>query len=216
MANESAKQFDDQPLSVKVVLLVVLCVGTFVAAQFSLISPLNDELENARDHKEELRTQLQQAHQEHQEFLRLNEELARRESIDRANRRILPEQAEIASFLQDLNRLSELAGMQLRGVQPQEESAEELYIAIPVRLNLRARHHQLARFFYNVSRLERAINIRDIHILIDDSVTIEPGENAERAFEIEVTAQAVTFRRPTEAEAAAAAQGAAAQAGGHG
>ena len=42
-----------------------------------------------------------------QEYLACTQDLAQREAIDRQNKRILPERAEIAAFLQDLNRLSD-------------------------------------------------------------------------------------------------------------
>ena len=35
---------------------------------------------------------------------------------------------------------------------------------MPVALAIRGRYHELAKFFYNISRLERAINMEDLSL----------------------------------------------------
>ena len=47
------------------------------------------------------------------EYLKLREELANREALDRQNMRVLPDTAEIPAFLDDLNRLAELSGLRV-------------------------------------------------------------------------------------------------------
>jgi type IV pilus assembly protein PilO len=68
----------------------------------------------------------------------------------------------------------------------------EMHVRIPVNLSIRGRYHQVAKFFYNVSRLERAINMENIRLtdpeLVGDEVRLK------------VEVLATTFRRPTEAE----------------
>jgi type IV pilus assembly protein PilO len=44
------------------------------------------------------------------------------------------------------------------------EEAEQFYNRIPVNLAVSGKYHQLAKFFYNVSRLQRAINMENIVI----------------------------------------------------
>ena len=120
--------------------------------------------------------------------------------------RALPAEAETASFLQDLNRLAELSGLGIRLVEPRPEEPEEHYVRLPVSLRLAGRYHQLARFFYNVSRLDRLISMEDIHLS-------QPQVEGEEV-QISVEVLATTFRRPDEPEAQAAADPAAAEAGG--
>ena len=62
------------------------------------------------------------------------------------------------------------------------------------------RYHQLARFFYNVSRLERAISMENINLTEPHAV----GED----ILLNVEVLATTFRRPGEAELAAPPAGA--------
>ena len=187
--------FAAQPTPVKaaVCIFVVALLGAIY--YFALHSPLTADLESARNQHNTLQTQMQQAQARQQEYIDLREQLASREGLDRANLRVLPEQAEIASFLQDLNRLAETSGLAMRLVEPRPEEPEAQYIRVPVSLHVSGRYHQLARFVYSVSRLERAISLEDIglehpHLVGEDVI-------------IDVSLMANTFRRPTADEAAA-------------
>lgn len=196
----SARQpqtFAAQPTPVKAMLLVFLVAVLGALYYFSLHSPLVEELDRANRVHRDLQDQMAQAEERQREYIRLREELAAREAIDRANRRVLPEQAEMASFLQDLNRLAETSGLQIRLVEPRPEEPDVHYTRLPVLVRVSGRYHQIARFFYNVSRLERAISLEDI-------LMQEPRVEGEDVI-LQVEVLATTYRRPTDAEATAAA-----------
>lgn len=178
--------------------LLVLLVGVIGAVYyFALHMPLADEIASSDQRYVTLQNELVQARARQQEYLRVRAELDSRESLDRQNMRILPEHAEIPAFLQDLNRLAELSGLRMTLVEPRPEEASEFYVRLPVTLSLAGRYHQLAKFFFNVSRLERAINMENIE-LSDPQVD---GED----IVLKVGALATTFRRPAESDAAPAA-----------
>jgi hypothetical protein len=61
-------------------------------------------------------------------------ELDGRAAVDRQNKRVLPERAEIPAFLQDLNRLAELSGLRLELIEPRPDEVGEQYVKIPVSL----------------------------------------------------------------------------------
>jgi type IV pilus assembly protein PilO len=96
--------------------------------------------------------------------------------------------AEIPAFLDDLNRLAELSGLKMEQVQPNPEAAEEFFIKVPVSLAISGRYHELAKFFYNISRLERAINMEDIKVRMAE-------KEASGDVKLAVTVRATTFRR---------------------
>jgi type IV pilus assembly protein PilO len=87
----------------------------------------------------------------------------------------------------------------MRLVEPRPEEPQEQYVRLPVALHLSGRYHQLSRFFYNVSRLERAISMENIQ-LTEPTVT-------EEDVVLNVQVLATTFRRPGEEDAAPAATG---------
>jgi len=174
---------------------LIVVIGAFYYFAFHM--GVTDDLASARSTYTQRQSDLQDAQARNAEYVRLREELSQREGLNRANLRALPAEAETASFLQDLNRLAELSGLQIRLVEPRPEEPVEHYMRLPVSLRLGGRYHQLARFFYNVSRLDRLISMEDIHL--------NNPENAGEEVQIEVEVLATTFRRPDEPEAQAAA-----------
>lgn len=201
MAPPAQKQtgFAQLPTGVKALLLVLMLGVVTAIYYFALHMSLSDEIESAENEYVQLQTQMQEAQQRQQEYLRLTQELAAREAIDLQNKRVLPEKAEIAAFLQDLNRLAELSGLDIQLVEPRPEEAESLYVRIPVTLQLSGRYHQLAKFFFNVGKLERAVNMENV-------VLSEPAQETDEVL-LDIAVLATTFRRPAQG-AAEGAQGA--------
>lgn len=159
-------------------------------AYYALVhSSISSDLDSAQAQKQQLQNQIRDAERREKQYLELTQELANREAADRQNRRILPENAEIAAFLQDLNRVAELSGLTIRLVEPRPEQRQELYSKIPVVLALKGRFHQLTKFFYNVSKLDRAISMENIRMT--QPKLLPSGEMV-----VSVDVRATTYRRP--------------------
>jgi len=178
---------------------------------FALHMSMTDKIDQQNAQHAQLQTRMETARAQNAEYVRLREELSQREGLDRANLRALPAEAETAAFLQDLNRLAELSGLEIRLVEPRPEESGEHYMRLPVRLQLGGRYHQLARFFYNVSRLDRLISMENIHLDHPEgaAATGDQGDGVVIAVEVLAT----TFRRPEVAEPQAAAAAATAGTG---
>jgi len=152
-------------------------------------SSISADLQSAGKKQKQLQDQIRDAERREKQYLELTQELANREVADRQNRRVLPEDAEIAAFLQDLNRVAELSGLTIRLVEPRPEKRQELYSKIPVVLALTGRFHQMGKFFYNVSKLDRAISMENIRMT--QPKLLPSGEMV-----INVDVRATTYRRP--------------------
>lgn len=181
--------FAQIPLAGKIFLLIaglaLMTAGYYLGIHMSV----EEEIEAAVRIHSTLEGQLTEARDRQKAYLKLREEVAAREPLDRQNLRVLPVSAEIPAFLDDLNRLAELSGLQMEKVQPNPEVAEEFYLKVPVSLTLRGRFHELSKFFYNISRLERAINMEDIDLL-PQAAAPASGE-----VQLAVNVRATTFRR---------------------
>ncbi len=194
--SSAAAQFESLSTGGKVGLLLLL-LGLLGAAFYSVLyMPLSDEIDSARAKYRKLQQEHREAKQRQQRFVAITQELAQREPIDRRNKRALPEEAEMAAFLEDINRLAELSGLDIRLIEPRPEEAEPLYVKIPVALQLTGRYHQFMKFFYNVSRLERAINMEDVRVG-------RPRKEGDETL-LDVDVLATTFRRPSAAQPPAA------------
>lgn len=187
----SSGSFDSLPTAGKAFILVLILglVGALYLFVFHI--PLTDDIDAAKSQHQQLQQQMREAEQRQQDYLQLTQELASREGIDRANKRVLPEEAEIPAFLQDLNRVAELSGLDIRFVEPRPEEDEPLYVRIPVALRVAGKYHQIAKFFYSISRLDRAINMENISLTT-------PTVNDSDEVQLVVNALATTFRRPSE------------------
>jgi type IV pilus assembly protein PilO len=171
-------------------LALVAVLALLGVAYYSLVySSISNSVKNAHTQQKQLEQQIRDAERQEKQYLELTQELANREVEDRQNRRILPEDAEIAAFLQDLNRVAELSGLTIRLVEPRPEVHQELYSKIPVVLALTGRFHQMGKFFYNVSKLDRAISLENIRMT-------QPQLLASGEMLIDVDVRATTFRRP--------------------
>jgi type IV pilus assembly protein PilO len=181
--------FAQLPLGGKVFILVLLLALLTSGYYLGVHMSLEEATESAQQKHNSLEQQLKQAHERQKEYLKLREEVSAREALDRQNLRILPITAEIPAFLDDLNRLAELSGLRMDQVHPNPEAAEKFFVKVPVSLAIRGRYHELAKFFYNISRLERAINMEDIRVSVTDKVAAT-GEVS-----LAVSVRATTFRR---------------------
>ncbi|MEY4582362.1 MAG: hypothetical protein RL701_7065 [Pseudomonadota bacterium] len=184
----TASTFSTLPPGAKIfalfALLAVITAGYYLGVHMNL----EQESEEALRRHEVLQNDLNQARERQKEYLKLREELASREALDRQNLRVLPDTAEIPAFLDDLNRLAELSGLRVAQVTPRPEASEQFFVRVPVALSLGGKFHQLARFFYNISRLERAINMENISLT-------QPTKDSED-ISLTVSVLATTFRRP--------------------
>ncbi|MFK7991329.1 MAG: type 4a pilus biogenesis protein PilO [Sandaracinaceae bacterium] len=193
MATADKKSAGDQsfsklPVPAKLFLGVGLIALMSAVYYFALHLSLDDDLRSSQTQHVTLQGRMQEARDRNAEYVRLREELASREGLDRGNLRALPAEAETAAFLQDLNGLAELSGLQIRLVEPRPEEPVEHYVRLPVSLRLRGKYHQLARFFHNVSGLDRLISMENIHLS-------DPEQEGEEVL-LDVEVLATTYRRP--------------------
>lgn len=189
-SQSAASSFAALPSAAKAFILVFILAAIGVIYYVALHQPTVDSISTAEARHTQLEQNMVAARSRQQEFLTLREELAGREGIDRANLRVLPEASEMATFLGDLNRLAEMSGLSMRLVEPRPEEPGEDYVRLPVALHVAGRFHQLSRFFYNVSHLDRAISMENIHLA-------EPTVSGEDVL-LRVEVLATTYRRPSE------------------
>jgi type IV pilus assembly protein PilO len=180
--------FGQLPVAAKLFVLVLI-LGVLTSGYYAGVHlGLEEETEAATRKHAALEGQLQEARNRQKEYLKLREEVTVREALDKQNLRILPVTAEIPAFLDDLNRLAELSGLQMDSVQPNAETTEKLYTKVPVALAIHGRYHELAKFFYNISRLERAINMEDLNLRVAE-------RKGDGEVQLAVNVRATTFRR---------------------
>lgn len=192
----SRKSFAKLSSRAKAGILLAIIATIAVIFYFGLYMGIAGDLVSAKSRYDQLTGEMQEAETRRQEYLAIQQKLASRGEVDRRNYRILPEQAEIPSFLQDLNRSAEAAGLEIELVEPRPEEVSEYVVRVPVTLRVAGRYHQLLKFVYLVSRLDRAINLENIKIS-------DPKVGSDEV-SLRADLLATTFRRSSEAEKTAA------------
>jgi type IV pilus assembly protein PilO len=134
-------------------------------------------IEAANRQTGDLQTELARQQQAQAGYLVDRDELVMRQQRQRELNKILPADTEAAAFLSSLQQVSNVSGVDLKGWKPEDEQVQTYFAKVPMRLELSGRFHQVAKFMYEVGRLDRVINIENIELsepkVIGDDVDLK-------------------------------------------
>jgi len=181
------------PQKVAVTLVAALVLGG-VYYQF-FYADLSDSITSEESLKARLTQELTTYEQRKIEYLAYRNELKQLQEEQRELLRVLPKKDEIASFMSSIQEQAELSGLELLTFAPDAESFEELYVKIPIRMEVRGGFHSITKFFKNVSELRRIVTVENLNLLP------EPGKDASAPTRLKAKFIAATYRyqNPTEA-----------------
>jgi type IV pilus assembly protein PilO len=185
--------------------LFVLLIGVayFVVFYGDLASTITAE----KNTEERLRGELSDARKAEFSYQQDLTELSQRQQHQRELVKILPTETEYPAFLSAVQNVANVAGVGLTAWSPMPEVPEQFYSRVPMKVTLKGRYHQVAKFFHGVGQLDRVINMENI-TLTDPKVE---GEDVT----VKVEALATAFRAKADGQGGAgAAQRGAAQGGG--
>lgn len=148
--------------------LMAVIFGIFYQVVYA---DLSDQITGARSEQDRLRTELTGYEKRKAEYLAYRNELTALMEEQRDLLKILPEKAEMGSFLASIQEQIELAGLEIVNITPEAEIPEELYVKIPVRFEVRGGFHNLTKFCKNVSELKRIVNVENLGIVPERSAT---------------------------------------------
>ena len=103
------------------------------------------------------------------EYLAYRAELTQLQQEQRDLLKALPKRAEIPTFLSSIQEQAELAGLEVLNLAIEAEAPSELYVRIPVRIEIRGTYHTVTKFFKNVAELPRIVNIENLALSAEKS-----------------------------------------------
>lgn len=159
-------------ISKKIIIMISIIILILVLYYFLRYNSLENDIKDLETQYINLNSELTQYKQKQVTYLEDVRRLNQLQASYLQLRRALPSTTQIASFLSQLHEQSEIAGLDLTLIQPLEEESSEIYIKIPVRLELKGEFHEITKFFYNVGKLERIINMENINL--ENSSTDNP------------------------------------------
>jgi type IV pilus assembly protein PilO len=117
---------------------------------------------------------------------------ALRKDLELALRR-LPEEKEIPHLLTQINRLGQDAGLTFSLFKPGKPSEDEFYTQVPIQIRAAGTYHALGRFFEELGRMERIVNISDLKLNPVSSKNQTQGSPASATISGDFTAMTFTF-----------------------
>jgi Tfp pilus assembly protein PilO len=147
--------------------------------------------------REQLKSKEAQLAREHQEIAKgraaekriveFRAELTELETRFETLKTVLPEQRDVADMLRRIQMLATQSSLVVKAFRPQAVASKQLHQEWPMTIELDGTYHSLARFFDQVSKVPRIINIGGI------SIKAKPEQDATDGTTITALCTATTF-----------------------
>lgn len=182
-------------------LIFVALIGVLYFVFF--YAELDGEIASSKQRYTALTSELSKAQESKEAYQKDLDEKTRRETLSAQQKKVLPDDPEMPAFLQALQNTATISGVELTSWAPGDEIPQEFYARVPMKLTLKGKFHQVAKFVYSVGQLDRIINIENIQLknpsnTEGDEVTVEVEclATAFRAVKLGEATSAANKRRP--------------------
>ena len=143
------------------VLAAMLTAGAY---WFFFYSEASAKIEGALRQKQSLRDEFVQKQQDQAGYFADRDELAVREQRSRELNKVLPPDSEEDAFLSSVQSASNAAGIDLKAYSPMEEISQNFYAKVPMKLEMSGKFHQIAKFAFELGKVDRIINVENIEL----------------------------------------------------
>jgi type IV pilus assembly protein PilO len=182
---DSFDKFLSAPTSTKVATLGLL-MGIIGAAWYSLyFTDVQAATSRESARTGELTKTLSEERKILKELGETRAEIERLKTVRDEMRDRLPDDADIAELLQQIESQAKIVGLEILRFEPGPHQQEKTFARIPVTMTLRGTFHQVKDFFFYVGRLTRIVNVENISL-----TTIEQTEQGAR---VQAVCDATTF-----------------------
>jgi type IV pilus assembly protein PilO len=144
--------------------VIVLLIGAYVGLFYL---DKQDQIKGAQARKAQLQGEKSSYETRKREYQAYRTELTQLQQEQRDLLKALPKKAEIPTFLSNLQEQAELSGLEIVSLTIDAEQPAELYIRIPVRIEVRGTYHSITKFFKNLSELPRIVNVEKLTLSVD-------------------------------------------------
>lgn len=174
------------PRGVRLGIAPALCALVFGAYAYLFFLPARTERSAAREQQLQLQRRLAEVRAVAGNEAQVKEEIAALERQLKEALRQLPNDKELPGLLTDVSSLGKNAGLEFKSFKPNEEVRKAFYAEVPIELEFTGRYHDIARFFDDISRLPRIVNMGEMEVTI-------ARESADQTL-LKVAGRATTFR----------------------
>jgi type IV pilus assembly protein PilO len=188
------------PRNVRLGLAPALCALVVGGYAYLFFMPARAERAAAREQQLQLQRRLAEVRAVAGNEAQVKEEIVELGKRLKEALRQLPNDKELPGLLTDVSSLGKNAGLDFKSFKPGTEVAKEFYAEVPIEIEFTGQYHDIARFFDDISRLPRIVNMGEMEVTI--------AREADDRTLLKVAGRATTFRFVESEPAPAPAQGA--------
>lgn len=166
---------------------VLIAVGAFVLliGGFGYLSymPKFQQINDFEQQLEQLEQKLTIMRQQASQIDKYRQQMAEAKDKFQIVKKKLPEEKDIPSLLESISESGQAAGLEFLLFEPLPEDNHGFYAAIPVKIQVEGRYHEVERFLANVAEMNRIVNVHNI--------VMKPGKERD---DLLTSCRAVTYR----------------------
>jgi type IV pilus assembly protein PilO len=164
MAPPRESQLTRVPTWGKLLVGALAALLTAAVYWFFFYSEAAAKIEGANRQKKSLRDELAAQQQAQASYFADRDEVAVREQHARELNKVLPPDSEEDAFLSAVQAASNAAGIDLKAYAPMDEVSQNFYAKVPMRLEMSGKFHQIAKFAFELGKMDRIINVENIEL----------------------------------------------------
>ncbi len=183
---DMVESINSKSFQARLLILAVIIAVLAGAFYYFLLEPKQSEIKSLQttlQKREKLRNEYENIARELPKFEAENKRL--QNEFKQAAKK-LPVKKEIATLIDSIYSAVNASGLKPIAFTPKKEVQKEVYIEIPISLNVRGSYFELANFFDRIAKLPRIVNIRNL--------VLKVSKNTRKKMILNATFSAVTFR----------------------
>lgn len=154
----------EAPVTVKVVLILLLCIAVGYGWYHFSTSKQIDQLKAAERKETELRKTFETKQKKAANLDAYKQQLADMDESFGAMLKRLPNETEVDDLLIDVSQTGLASGLEFELFQPTGERAKDFYAEYPINVRVTGQYHQFGEFVSGLAALPRIVTIHNIAI----------------------------------------------------
>jgi len=152
------------PFVVKLIIILILCVGIGAAVYYYDTQKQFVRLEKAQAQEADLRREFEDKQAKAVNLESYKAQLEEMKDTFGAMLRQLPDKTEVPDLLVDVSQTGLAAGLEFELFKPLSEVPREFYAELPISIKVHGRYHEFGEFISGLAALPRIVTIHDIAI----------------------------------------------------
>ena len=165
---------------------LLICLLTFAliggSYYYFIFMPKHEELKKVDDQYQRQVKTLATYKKRASEIIKYEKLMVQTQEEFNAARKALPEKRELPSLLTGISNAGSNAGLAFHLFKPDKEVNRDFYKEFSISIKVVGGYHQITDFFYQITRLNRIVNINDVHV--------KSGKSSKK---LEMSCKAVTY-----------------------